>query len=127
MSGVEATGFVPDVAAEYACAAFTVAPIYSGGGSNIKVLESLAQARACVTTAYCLERFQPHFGGTGDIVATADDAAMVQSCIELLREPERRETLARAGQKIVMAQFNYDAFRRVVHEQVRFAMKGNAH
>jgi glycosyltransferase involved in cell wall biosynthesis len=127
VSGVEATGFVRDVTAEYAGAAFTIAPIYSGGGSNIKVLESLAQARACVTTAYCLERFRPHFRGTSDIVATADDAAMAQKCIELLREPERREALARAGQEIVMAQFNYDAFRRVVHEQVQFAMKGSLH
>ena len=122
LDGVRAPGFVQDLDGAYAEAAFTIAPIYSGGGSNIKVLESLAKGRACVTTTYCLDALRPHFNGTTDIVAAAGDAQMVGACLRLLREPGLREMLASNGRSIVAERFSYDRFRRAVHEEVRLAI-----
>ena len=49
---VQAPGFVDDLGAAYAASAAVVAPIHSGGGSNIKVAEALAHGRACITTEF---------------------------------------------------------------------------
>jgi glycosyltransferase involved in cell wall biosynthesis len=126
VEGVEAPGFVRDLAGAYARAAFTIAPIHAGGGTNIKVLESLAMGRTCVTTAWCLEGLRPHFDGRNDVLAAADAAAMTDACLRLLREPALREALARRGRQIVEERFSYDTFRSAVHEQVHLAAGGCA-
>jgi glycosyltransferase involved in cell wall biosynthesis len=126
VAGVEAPGFVRDLAGAYAGAAFTIAPVHAGGGSNIKVLESLAMGRACVTTTYCLEGLRPHFDGRNDILAASGDAAMTAACVRLLREPALREALARRGRAIVEERFSYATFRSAVHEQVRLAAGAGA-
>ena len=51
LPNVEVSGFVQDLPPVYERAAFTVAPIYWGGGTKIKVLESLAYGRTCVASA----------------------------------------------------------------------------
>ncbi|MFL6197050.1 MAG: glycosyltransferase [Thermoanaerobaculia bacterium] len=55
LPGVEAPGFVEDLAAEYRRAAVVVAPIVSGGGIKIKVIEALAMGRFLVATPKALE------------------------------------------------------------------------
>ena len=42
--GVELIGFVPDLKAELARNRLVVAPLWSGGGTRLKVLEALAAA-----------------------------------------------------------------------------------
>jgi len=116
--GVEAPGFVPDLDATYAEAAFTIAPIYFGGGSNIKVLEALAHGRTCVTTRFSLGGFLPHLNGKDDIVATAGDDEMIGHCIRLLREPAARESLARNGNALVKAVYSFEAFKAAVLGQL---------
>jgi glycosyltransferase involved in cell wall biosynthesis len=118
---VEAPGFVDDLEAVYQDSAFSIAPLYAGGGSSIKVLESLAHGRTCLTTNFSLDTFRPHFDGRNDIVAASSDAEMADQCVDLLQNPKRRETLAIAGNKIVKSAFGYDEFRAVVRNQVGHA------
>ncbi|MBK7674442.1 MAG: glycosyltransferase [Candidatus Accumulibacter sp.] len=79
---VSAPGFVDDLGDAYRNAAFTIAPIYSGGGTNIKVLESLAYGRACVTTPHCADAFEKDLAH--GLSVAGDDATLVRLCIELL-------------------------------------------
>lgn len=53
--GVEAPGFVDDLAAEYRRATVVVAPIARGGGIKIKVVEALAMGRFLVATEKAME------------------------------------------------------------------------
>lgn len=53
--GVEAPGYVDDLAAEYRRAAAVVAPIARGGGIRIKVVEALAMGRFLVATEKAME------------------------------------------------------------------------
>jgi hypothetical protein len=47
---VSAPGYINDLGEAGPNAAFTIAPIYSGGGTNIKILESLVYGRASPRT-----------------------------------------------------------------------------
>ena len=118
IAGVDAPGFVPDLAMAYASAAMTVAPIFSGGGSNIKVLESLAHRRACLTTTFASGAFQPYLrrGEHLAVVDTEDD--WVETCVALLRDRDRRTRLAEAGKSVVDRVFSPTAFRTTVQELV---------
>lgn len=119
--GVSAPGFVPDLDAAYSEAAFSVVPIHSGGGTNIKVLESLAHARACVTTRFCFGGFTPHFVEGVELLVADDDEQIAQYCIALLGDPDLRRRSAEHGLMAVRRHYSYDAFRRVVADQVDHA------
>jgi len=118
MPGVEAPGFVPDLAGTYADAAFTVAPIFSGSGSNIKVLESLAHRRACVTTSFASQAFVPHLRGGVHLAALEGEDEWVDTCLALLKDRGKRAALADAGKEVVDRVFSPETFRRAVQELV---------
>lgn len=94
--GVSAPGFVDDLGDAYRRAAFSIAPIYSGGGSNIKILESLAYGRACVTTPYCAAAFEAELANAGLGVAV-DDRNFAHLCIDWLDSIGTRASKAEEG------------------------------
>jgi glycosyltransferase involved in cell wall biosynthesis len=94
--GVSAPGFVDDLDEAYRHAAFTIAPIHSGGGTNIKILESLAYGRACVTTPHSAEAFQTDLESAGLGVAR-DDTHFSKQCIAWLDDIDDRRRSADAG------------------------------
>ena len=56
---VQVPGFVDDLSAEYRRAAVVIAPITSGGGIKIKVVEALAMGRFLVATPKAMEGIAP--------------------------------------------------------------------
>ena len=117
--GVHASGFVDCLADVYQQAAFTIAPIYSGGGTNIKVLEAFAYGRTCVTTPHTIKAFSPDLTGTEDALSAHDDQEMIAACLRLLRSSPLRATLARRGHEIIQRRFSYEIFRESVLQQIK--------
>jgi glycosyltransferase involved in cell wall biosynthesis len=70
LPGVIARGFVPDLPVALGQARVSVAPLPAGGGTKIKVLESMAAARPVVTTSVGAEGVPSARG-----LAVADDEA----------------------------------------------------
>jgi glycosyltransferase involved in cell wall biosynthesis len=93
---VSAPGFVDDLGETYRDAAFTIAPIYSGGGTNIKILESLAYGRACVTTPHCASAFESDLASAGLGIAQ-DDACFAKLCVAWLADIDSRRSEAEKG------------------------------
>lgn len=56
-SGLDIVGEVADLAQEYGRARLIIAPIFSGGGSKIKVIEACAFGRPVVTTSHSARGF----------------------------------------------------------------------
>ncbi len=106
---VSAPGFVDDLKEVYRNAAFTIAPIYSGGGTNIKILESLAYGRACVTTPYSAEAFLGDLANTGLRVAR-DDRHFIEQCITLLNNTEERRRSAEEGWSRIKTRYTRKLF-----------------
>jgi glycosyltransferase involved in cell wall biosynthesis len=93
---VSAPGFVEDLGEVYRNAALTIAPIYSGGGTNIKILESLAYGRVCVTTPHCASALESDLASIGRGIAQ-DDAGFAQLCIAWLGNIDSRRNEAEKG------------------------------
>ena len=116
--GVRVLGTVPSVVPHYRECALSIAPIWTGAGINIKVLESYAYGRACVLTPFanrgyedCLEN-----GVSACVATSAEDYA--RACIDLLSDPARRDRLAAAGHLRVMRDFSYERFAGVVGKTI---------
>ena len=119
VSGVDPVGFVADLGSEYAACAFTVAPLFYGGGSNIKVVESLAHGRTCVVTPFVQKGFDGVLNHEDSLLVGDDAASLAAGCISLLQRPSQRQSMADRGADLVQSHYSYGRFRDTIHASVR--------
>ena len=115
--GVDVVGYVDDLRDAYARSAVTVAPVYWGAGTKIKVVESAAYGRPCVTTSHAARGFAALTGGSPEgpsVVPTVGDAEFAAACVALLRDPARRAAMGRAGATTVARDFSFARLRSAV-------------
>jgi glycosyltransferase involved in cell wall biosynthesis len=121
---VVAPGFVDDLAEAYRNSAFTIAPIHSGGGTNIKILESLAYGRACVTTPHCADAFSAGLGNAGLAIAQ-DDARFAEHCITWMTHPKHRHLSAEQGQAKLERHYTRTLFDKRVTQLCALPVRPN--
>jgi len=121
--GVELVGYVPDLREAYRNCAFVVVPLWSGGGTNIKVAEALMYGRTCVVA-------QPAHRGYADILRDGESLVVARNaqemaarCIDLLCGPERAAGLAEAGARAIASAFSFERFQREVFRTVENAFR----
>ena len=103
-----------DIMSKLARACVVVAPIVSGGGTQIKVLEALAHECGTVVSRFSAVRFEPSLrAGEHMLVASAADEWLAQ-CLKLLNSPAEAERLGRAGRQVVLREFSLDGMAREV-------------
>ncbi|MGX2039601.1 glycosyltransferase [Methylocaldum sp. MU1018] len=116
--GVEVRGEVENVGDVYRDAAFSVAPILSGGGTNIKILESLSYNRTCVGTAFSLRGFENALENGISVSLAKNERDMAEACCRLLKNPALAARMAQNGRAVVRARFSREAFRSAVRKLV---------
>lgn len=114
---VSAPGFVDDLDEAYRQAAFTIAPIYSGGGTNIKILESLAYGRACVTTSHGADAFQTDLA-TACLGVAGNDARFSELCIAWLSDMDHRGMQAEKSRSLLEKYYSRTLFTERVKQLV---------
>ena len=106
--GVEVAGFVDDLAAEYARASVVVAPVFSGGGTQIKVLEALAYECGTVVSEFSALGFAPNLRAGEHLLVARDAAEWVAHCLSLIQSPTQAERLGQAGRAVVLQKYSFD-------------------
>jgi glycosyltransferase involved in cell wall biosynthesis len=94
----EAVGFVPDLRAELARTRLAIVPLWQGGGTRLKALESLAAARPVVGTRLGLEGVGFEHGVHGLVADTP--AELARACERLLADAAASHALAAAGRRL---------------------------
>ena len=103
-------GYVEDVRPHFAAATLMVVPIFSGGGTRLKVLEALASGTPLVSTSLGCEGLSI---ANGREALLADSASDFQDGVAtLLRQPERRAALAEAGRRQVEERYSWSVHMR---------------
>jgi glycosyltransferase involved in cell wall biosynthesis len=114
LPGLKVVGWVDRLAPEYEAAAFSVVPVVTGGGTKIKVLESLAYRRTCVITSHALRGYEQTLK-QGDALFVADTPeAFAEHCNQLLDDPQRRRDMAERGKRVVEASYSTTRFVEIV-------------
>jgi sugar transferase (PEP-CTERM/EpsH1 system associated) len=96
---VTLTGWVEDPRPYIARASVYVAPLRMGGGTRLKLLEAMAMGKAVVATRLGAEGFPVQHERELLLADTPEEFA--EAVVGLLRSPERREELGRAGRRFV--------------------------
>ncbi len=103
--GVSLTGFVADVRPLLRRAWVSVAPLHTGGGTRLKILEAMALGTPVVATSKGAEGLDVQAGQHLLIADTPQDFAA--QVIRLLREPGLRRRLAENGQQLVQQRYDW--------------------
>jgi polysaccharide biosynthesis protein PslH len=119
--GLKVLGFVDDLAALYKASWFTLCPLWSGAGTNIKVLESLAFGRTCVATVTGHRGYENCLPAGDSLLVAGNPEDLAENCIRLCNDHAHRQALAKRGREIVQREYSYEKFARVVHQEVERA------
>jgi len=114
--GAEVAADVPSMPEEFARATALVVPLWTGAGARVKIVEALAARLPVVATRFACEGLGltpgTHYaaGETGEELAIA--------ALEVLRNPARRDALARVGRGLAEERWSLPAVARLQSELV---------
>jgi glycosyltransferase involved in cell wall biosynthesis len=94
-NGVVFTGYVDDVEPFYEQATVAVAPLHSGGGTRLKVIEALARGVPLVSTSFGIEGIDVDPGR--DVLVADDPATFASTCRTVATHASLRQRLVEAG------------------------------
>jgi len=112
VSGVHPVGGVPEVEPYYASAAVFVAPILTGGGVIVKILDALAAGVPTVTTRYGNEGIRASDGK--EILVADSPKDFAASVIFLLGDDAARISIGESGRRFVKENFSEKVFGETV-------------
>ncbi|KAB2860859.1 MAG: glycosyltransferase [Anaerolineae bacterium] len=99
------TGYVPNIAAEWAAADVAVLPSLIGGGQVTKIVQAMAARRPVVTIPFGNEGIGAPVGTAVELGKDAEDFAA--AVLRLLRDGSYWDTIASGGHEFVRQQFDW--------------------
>jgi glycosyltransferase involved in cell wall biosynthesis len=110
--GVRLTGFVENLELEYKSASVFAAPILSGGGVIVKILDAMAAGVPVVTTSYGNEVIRAEAGK--DILVADSPEDFSRALVKLLKDPEMRNSVAERGHRHLAVNFSEERLIRTL-------------
>jgi len=113
---IRVTGTVPDIRPHLWRSALSIVPLRIGGGTRLKIYESMAGGVAVVSTSVGAEGLEVH--PPEDIRIADSPADFAAACLELLSDVSLRRRQAAAARDMVAANFSWErvveCFERVL-------------
>jgi glycosyltransferase involved in cell wall biosynthesis len=106
-AGIRVTGTVPDVRPYLWGATLSIVPLRIGGGTRLKIFESMAAGVPVVSTTIGAEGL-PVEPGT-EILIADDPACFAEGCLKLMDDPAGRARMAEAARELVSSRFSWEA------------------
>ena len=105
--GIQVTGTVPDVRPYLWGANVSIVPLRIGGGTRLKIYESMAAGTAVVSTTVGAEGLDVR--SPENILLADTPQAFADACLRLLDDAQERRRMAAAAHELVATQFSWDA------------------
>jgi hypothetical protein len=110
-------GFVADLAPEYDRAQLVIAPVFNGGGTQIKVIDALAHGRPLVTSEFAFSGFALDLRETEHLLVARDRAQWLDRCIWVLENSEASESMGERG-RLAIAHYDIRSMMATVRQTV---------
>ena len=123
---VRMRGFVTDLAPEYDEASLVVAPILSGSGTQIKVLDALAHGRPLVASKFAHAGFGHDLHDEEHLLVAGDEIQWIDCCSRILADPESAAAMARRGSAAVHAAYGTTRMEAAVRQTLMTLGSGRA-
>jgi glycosyltransferase involved in cell wall biosynthesis len=125
LPNIEVTGTVDDVRPYYREALASVVPLRVGGGSRLKILESMAARVPVVSTRLGAEGLEVNDGET--IIIQDIPAGLAEAVIKIATDEKQRSSIIDAAYKLAVGRYDWTAvgteLRRIHQELARGAIR----
>ena len=115
LPGVVVTGFVPDIRPYIAQATVVVVPLRFGSGMRNKILEAWAMGKSVISTQLGAEGLDYK---DEENILIAEDGAMAEQVIRVLRNKELRDRIRAKGRDLVRLQHHPDKLAKKYHQAI---------
>jgi polysaccharide biosynthesis protein PslH len=102
---VTVTGFVPDTRPYISSAAIAIAPLKTGSGTRLKILEAMSMSTAVVSTSIGAEGIK--YTNQSDIVIADTNNEFAAQIVTLLKNRERRAHIGKNARILVTEQYDW--------------------
>ena len=116
IEGVSVLGFIDDINAEYASCRATISPIFSGAGTNIKLVESMQRKRVCITTDCGMRGMSSFIENGRDVLVSSNPKGFASLCIKALTDETFNHQIAKNAYLVMEQQFSHEAFNKIVEQ-----------
>jgi glycosyltransferase involved in cell wall biosynthesis len=117
MPGVEFTGFVEGLDDLYRQSRVICAPILSGGGTRVKIIEAAAYGKPIVSTRIGAEGIEMQDGK--EIFLRDDPASFAKVCIRLLNDHDMCEKMGTAARSIAIKEYDEMKIRQNIQRIIQ--------
>lgn len=111
---IEILGFVENLSLAYQNAALVIAPIYQGGGTNIKVLEAMAYRKAIVLSPHATRGFEHLLQDNINVMIGKDNDEFAKKIHLLLTDNDLRIKIQNEAHILVEKNFSYNSFKNQI-------------
>ncbi len=119
--GVRVFGTVPDVRPFLATCGMTVVPLRIGGGSRLKILESLATGTPVVSTRVGAEGLRLEAGT--HLSVTPDETGLADAILETMANPDDALDRADEAQRYILREYDWAPLAEKLEEVWRVAVE----
>ena len=120
--GIKLLGFIKDLHTEYNRCLFSVAPIFAGSGTCIKVLESLTYHRCCLCSTFAARGLESTGLEHAGLLLAETSEQFCNQAIELIENKLKRKELQTRGADLVGKLFNFQKFEEQIHKVLEKAL-----
>jgi len=114
--GVRFAGFVEDLEDLYRQSRVACAPILSGGGTRVKIIEAAAYCKPIVSTFIGAEGIEMN---DGDGIFLRDDPkSFAEACIRLLNDHELCERMGKAARAAIINKYDQKMIKPMIQEYI---------
>lgn len=116
--GVIVVGQVDILLEEYKKADITVAPLYSGSGTNIKLLESAALGIPCVASSFATRGYEWLHEQDFIHLCSDTDTSYAENIAYFIDNPNAIKEIGEKLQIIIKQQYTYDVFKKQLYDSL---------
>jgi glycosyltransferase involved in cell wall biosynthesis len=109
---IELTGFVSDLRPHLAAATAVVVPLRLGGGTRLKILETMAMGKAVVSTTLGAEGIEAVPGR--DLLVEDEPAAFAAAVSRLLAEPSLTARIGQSARRLAVERYAWSGVARAL-------------
>lgn len=118
-------GYVESLSLLYMQCSVVISPIYSGAGTNIKVLEALHYEKICVISDFSYRGFEEHLRDGEDLYICYSDEEYIDKLCLALKYPDKQKCMAKHGCMQVKKYYSEASFVESLKNALEKEFKSN--
>ena len=115
---VHLLGFVENLQDVYDSCSIVVTPIYSGAGTNIKVLEALAMNKICIVSRFALKGFDKILINKEDLLVANNDSEFMDYLNSVLSNLNKYPYLYENGHKKIIEFYSKEKINEILNKTI---------